>query len=512
MGTSLMIGSVFIDKSRYKETIRVRIMDKQFEDGVWKKKLIRHIGTAKSELDLKFLNENAKEVLYELKHKNQLALEFPGQSDMTGLRTVGEYHQGADLVLGTLMDRIGISSPNLSLLRQLVIARILYPVSKIRTVSFLNRSFGAHLEKDQVYRFLDSLSKSQEEILGSLREYVTTNYPASFNFILYDVTTLYFETDHDDEDVAETGGLRKRGYSKDKRDDLPQAVLGLGVNALGMPLTYRLYPGNTYEGSTLIRGIDDTLKCLNHASLTVVGDAGMLSEKNLVALEERDLTYIVGARLKSLPNSLEKEILSLDFTDEMTKEIVYKNRRLVVSYSPSRAKRAISQRKRSVARLEQLIAKNQAVRRHQYLDFTIKEKPKIDQMAVEAASKWDGIKGYFTNNFNMSAGEVIDHYRDLYKVEQSFRMSKTDLRIRPTFHFRQSRIEAHVIICMLGLCVLRMLEQQVKPLGLTYKSALDEISFAKAAILELGNQTFIAPPKYRPAMQQIVRSIESSGN
>ena len=154
MGTSLMIGSVFIDKSRYKETIRIRIMDKQFEDGVRKKKLIRHIGTAKSELDLKFLNEKAKEVLYELKHKNQLALEFPDQSDMTGLRTVGEYHQGADLVLGTLMDRIGISSPNLSLLRQLVIARILYPVSKIRTVSFLNRSFGANLEKDQVYRFL----------------------------------------------------------------------------------------------------------------------------------------------------------------------------------------------------------------------------------------------------------------------------------------------------------------------------------------------------------------------
>ena len=169
------------------------------------------------------------------------------------------------------MDRIGISSPNLSLLRQLVIARILYPVSKIRTVSFLNRSFGARLEKDQVYRFLDNLSKSQEEILGSLREYVATNYPASFNFILYDVTTLYFETDHDDEDVAETGGLRKRGYSKDKRDDLPQIVLGLGVNSLGMPLTYRLYPGNTYEGSTLIRGIDDTLKSLNQASLTVNG-------------------------------------------------------------------------------------------------------------------------------------------------------------------------------------------------------------------------------------------------
>lgn len=483
-------------------------MDKQLENGVWKKKLIRHIGTAKSELDLKFLDQKAKEVLHELKHKNQLELEFPSYEDMTGLRTVGEFHQGADLVLGALVDRLQISSPNPSLLRYLVIARILHPVSKIRTVSFLNRNFGTRLEKDQVYRFLDNLSKFQDEILDSVKQYVVTNYPSSLNFILYDVTTLYFETDHDDEDVGDIEGLRKKGFSKEKRDDLPQVVLGLGVNSLGMPLTYRIYPGNTYEGSTLISGIDDTLKSLNQTTLTVVGDAGMLSENNLIALEERNLTYIVGARLKSLPNSLIQEILSLDFTGETTKEIIYKNRRLVISYSASRAKRAISQRKRSIARLEKLIIKNQAVRKHQYLDFTIKEKPRIDTSAVEAASRWDGIKGYITNDFAMTSGQVIDYYRDLYKVEQSFRMSKTDLRIRPTFHFRQSRIEAHVIICMLSLCVLRMLEQQVKPLGITYKTALDEISSTKAAILELGDKTFVAPPKYRPMMQKILRSME----
>ena len=272
-------------------------MDKQLENGVWKKKLIRHIGTAKSELDLKFLDQKAKEVLHELKHKNQLELEFPSYEDMTGLRTVGEFHQGADMVLGALVDRLRISSPNPSLLRYLVIARILHPVSKIRTVSFLNRNFGTRLEKDQVYRFLDNLSKFQDEILDSVKQYVVTNYPSSLNFILYDVTTLYFETDHDDEDVGDIEGLRKKGFSKEKRDDLPQVVLGLGVNSLGMPLTYRIYPGNTYEGSTLISGIDDTLKSLNQTTLTVVGDAGMLSENNLIALEERNLTYIVGTRL-----------------------------------------------------------------------------------------------------------------------------------------------------------------------------------------------------------------------
>lgn len=354
---------------------------------------------------------------------------------------------------------------------------------------------------------MDVISKFGKQILSTTRNYLINNYPKSFDYILYDVTTLYFETDFEDQDQDDVPGFRKKGYSKDKRDDLAQIVLGLGVNSVGMPLTYKLYPGNTYEGSTLISGIDETLEALDYHSLTVVGDAGMLSDKNLVALEERKLFYIVGARLKSLPKSVQNEILDLDFTNNKTYEITYKNRRLIISYSASRAKRTSSQRKRSIRRLEDLIAKNQAVRKHQFLDFSIAEKPKLNLEAIESASRWDGIKGYITNNFDLGPNQIIDHYVDLYKVEQSFRMSKTDLRIRPAFHFKQSRIEAHVIICMLSLTILRILEQKVKPLGVSYKVALDEIISAKAAIVGLGEQKFIIPPSYGPLMQQIIDSL-----
>lgn len=354
---------------------------------------------------------------------------------------------------------------------------------------------------------MDRIAKVQDEILHTMRNYLMTTYLGSFGYILYDVTTLYFETDSEDED-SETPGLRKKGYSKDKREDLPQVVLGLAVNSLGMPLSYRLYPGNTFEGSTLLDGIDETLKTMGLTSLTVVGDAGMLSEKNLSALEERGLHYIVGARLKSLPKSLCDKITSLDFSRDSTREITHKNRRIVISYSASRAKRAVSLRERSVVRLEKLIAKNQAVRKHQYLDFTIKEKPTINIVAVTEASRWDGIKGYVTNNFDLAPDEVITHYGELYRVEQSFRMSKSDLKIRPAFHYREKRIQAHVVICMLGLCVLRMLEYQVRPLGLTVGSALDEISAAKAAIVKLGDRQFVIPPEYGPIMKQIIGTLE----
>lgn len=499
---------MFIEKSRYRSTVRVRIMEKELEGGIWKRRLIRHVGTAKSELDLGVLMQRAKEMLFQMERPGQLDLGLGSLSRGGGLRTTGEYSEGANLVLGGLFDRLVIEGPDRSLLRLLVIARILLPSSKMRTVRFLNKAFGTSIELDQVYRFMDVLAKEQDVVLGSARNRLIELFPGSFDFILYDVTTLYFETDNEDEDTDDAAGFRKRGYSKDKRDDLPQIVLGLAVNSLGMPLTFTLYPGNTYEGSTLIAGIDEALGVLGQDQITVIGDAGMLSEKNLAALQERHLHYIVGARLKSLPRYIQDEILNLDFQRNSEHEISYKDRRIVLSYSDSRAKRARSLRERSVARLEGLIAKNQAVRKHQYLDFTVKEKPTINQDAVVGAAKWDGIKGYVTNNFDMTRANVIFHYGELYKVEQSFRMSKSDLKIRPAFHYRQERIEAHVIICMLALCVMRMLECHVKPIGMTVKTALEEISSAKAALVRLGAQQFAIPPDYGPAMQNIMAALE----
>ena len=438
-------------------------MEQELVDGVWKRKLVRHIGTAKSDLELEILTRKAKEILDELKRPNQLRIPFSVEQSYTGdLRTVGEFYQGADLVLGHLFDRLDIDRCESQLLRFLTIARILLPSSKRRTVQFLNKGFGTSLELDQIYRFMDTIAEVQSEILSSTRNYLLRTYPKSFDYILYDVTTLYFESDNEDQDQGDNPGLRKKGYSKDKRDDLAQVVLGLAVNSFGMPLSYRLYPGNTFEGSTLLDGIAQTLKTIGLGDLTVVGDAGMLSNKNLLALEEKGLYYIVGARLKSLPKSLQDKITNLDFSTSSTHELLHNNRRLIVSYSASRAKRTKSQRQRSIDRLEKLIAKNQAVRKHQYLDFTISQSPKINTEAIAQACKWDGIKGYITNNFKLGQNEVISHYGQLYKVEQSFRMSKTDLKIRPTFHYKEKRIQAHVVICMLGLCVLRMLEYQVE--------------------------------------------------
>jgi transposase len=360
---------------------------------------------------------------------------------------------------------------------------------------------------------MDVLHSKQSAVLKQVRRYTTTTYPTALGYVLYDVTTLYFEVEQDDEDkLASDGsgvvtpGLRKKGYSKDHRGDMTQVVLGLAVNELGMPLSYQLHSGDTYEGHTLLSGIDATLDVLNATELTVVADAGMLSEQNLQALEKRDLHYIVGARLKSLSAANQAKILTLDFTEQQLYELEVNKRRLIVSYSPLRAARAKSLRKKSVARLEKLIAKGTAVRKHGYLDFSIKDAPKLKQAAIAAAAQWDGIKGYVTNRTEseMEAAAIIAHYTSLFRVEQSFRLYKSDVRVRPAFHYKPERVEAHVVICMLALTVIRILEQEVRPLGLTIEQAIHEISTAKAAIVSLNNQEFVVPPAYTAVQNEIL--------
>lgn len=504
---------MYIEKSRYRTSTRIRIIRKVLVAGVWKKRLVQHIGTASHILDIEVLLAKAEQVLAELRHGDQLALGFKTDfAPASRLQRTGDYWQLADTILGNLYDRLGIAA-DLPFLRLMVIARIVFPASKLRTASFLSECLGTLCYENQLYRAMDIIAGQQTAIMKQVRSYTAATYPASLGYVLYDVTTLYFETEHDDEDQhLKDGtiqpGLRKKGYSKDHRGDLPQVVLGLAVNELGMPLSYQLHSGDTYEGHTLLSGIDATLDVLAETDLTVVADAGMLSSKNLLALEERDLHYIVGARLKSLSAANQAKVLKLDFSSDKLHELTIDKRRLVVSYSAKRATRAKSLRDKSVARLERLIAKGTAVRKHSYLDFTIKDQPKLNQAAIDATAQWDGIKGYITNRSKkeMNSAKVIEHYTSLFRVEQSFRMYKSDVAVRPAFHYKPQRLEAHVMICMLALTVMRILEQAVRPLNLTTDQAIHEICSAKAAVVNLNNQQFVVPPAYTPLQMQLLKA------
>jgi len=270
-----------IEKSRYRTSTRVRIVTKVRVGKVWKKRLVKHIGAAQSELDSAVLVSQAEQTLATLRQGEQLALRLSADEPSSRLRRVGDYWQLAEASLGSLYDRLGITA-TIPFLRLMVIARIVYPKSKLQTAVFLAESFATQCHENQLYRAMDILAAQQTTVLQQVRSYTMTTYPAAMGYVLYDVTTLYFEVEHDDEDTTAldgsvTPGLRKKGYSKDHRGDMTQVVLGLAVNELGMPLSYQVHSGDTYEGHTLLAGIDETLDILSETELTVVADAGMLS-------------------------------------------------------------------------------------------------------------------------------------------------------------------------------------------------------------------------------------------
>ncbi len=271
------------------------------------------------------------------------------------------FHQ----VFGAVYDVIGFPK---TLLRDLVVSRIVYPRSKLATIRYLNNALGISLSKDKVYRFLDTLDKDQ--LTRTAYQFVKRRNQGQLTLIFYDVTTLYFETNTEDD-------LRQKGYSKDHRGDMPQILIGLFVDKDGYPFDFDFFEGKTFEGHTFPKMVAHLKKKYTFDHLTIVADAGMLSKENLDFLDGQKIGYIVGARLKYLPQSLKANITSTshNYTKVPILETTYQKKRLLVDYSEKRAKKDKANRDKQIQRLEKKIEKKQTViRKSKYLKTT-RQKP-----------------------------------------------------------------------------------------------------------------------------------------
>jgi transposase len=498
---------MYVHTSPYKNTWRVRILQKVTVGGGRKEKLVEHIGSARNKTDLLFLKEKAKQRIDELRPQLSLLdrLPDPGtDSDRQPLELRDPFAYGLWQIAGGIYDQLGLPD---DLLKYLVLARIALPKSKRATVRYLSDSLRVCVTLTDVYRFMDSLDKDNltSILLAYAQKQAQTVEGQGISVVFYDVTTLYFETNEDDADTvnSQTGevvlaGLRKKGYSKDHRYDLPQIVVGLTVDGSGFPLDFQVYEGNKYEGQTLldgIRGVQGKLK-LDASKLTVVADAGMLSQANLEDLEKQGYRYIVGARIKSMDAAQTKCILGWDYPKAGTLESdvtpaaksktanpeacsVSPARRLIVTYSQKRADRSRKNRERLIKKLQARLKHGQVIKKSKYIildmpadnatdkaSSSIKKKGAkalsghLDMAKLEADARFDGLKGYVTNTELMSE-EVVARYGNLWHVEKSFRISKSDLRVRPTFHFKRERVIAHLAICVCALGVLREFERRL---------------------------------------------------
>lgn len=421
--------------------------------------LIKHVGSASSPEQIEILRLKALEELNQIKLDKQPSL-FPDFNKTPRAKLINWRITGFHQIFGHIYDLIGFPR---SLLKDLVIARIVYPKSKLATVRYLDQYLGIRLTVDKVYRFLDTLDK--DELTKIAFDFVSQKNNG-MTLIFYDVTTLYFETNDED-------NLRKKGYSKDHKNDLPQILIGLFVDQAGYPFDFDFYDGSTFEGHAFQKAIRALIKKYQFTDLVVVADAGMLSEKNINFLETKKLSYIVGARLKSLPEKIKKQIFAHDYTKQPIHEIKNtikteqtERNRLIIDFSEKRAKKDKFNREKLVKKLEiKLASKKEIIKKSKYLLWESQGVVAgIDQNKIELDKRHDGLKGYFTNLKNeIKPTEIIDQYHNLWQVEKAFRMSKSDLQERPIFHRREKRIRSHLIICFCSLLIMKEVEKSLKP-------------------------------------------------
>ncbi|MCM1140384.1 MAG: IS1634 family transposase [Muribaculum sp.] len=205
---------------------------------------------------------------------------------------------GADLILDRVFDNVGFNRIEDDIFRKLVKARLSYPASKAETVEYLKNHFDEDVSLSKIYRYLDKLSDSQHQIVQDISvEHTRQILGGCIGVLYYDVTTLYFEADYEDD-------LRKTGFSKEGRHKNPQIILGLLVSIDGYPLAYCIHEGNKYEGHNMLPVVTEFVRKYNLDDFIVVADSGLMNNDNTADLEKHGYNYIIGAKIKNEDVSL----------------------------------------------------------------------------------------------------------------------------------------------------------------------------------------------------------------
>lgn len=427
-----------------------------------KYKLHQTVGSASSPEGIEILLQQARHTLSRIQGQSSL---FPSQTDANiegFLNTLSNSHIqviGPELVFGKIYDAIGFNAVGEDLFRHLVIARLAFPLSKLKTIDYLYRFQGVQLNINSIYRFLDKLNRElKEQVQQIAYQYTLQLLNNKISIVFYDMTTLYFEASDEDD-------LRKAGFSKDGKHQNPQIYLGLLVTVQGYVIGYEIFEGNIFEGHTLIPVIQKMSQKFKLSNPIVVADAGLLSKANISGLEQHQYEYILGAKIKTEGWAVKNQILSAHLSDGDLMVVDKGNCKLIVTYAGNRAAKDAHNRKRGLQRLEKQIKSGKLTKAqinnkgyNKYLAMKGNVSIEIDYEKYEQDGCWDGMKGYITNS-RLKPTAIVENYKHLWQIEKAFRMSKTDLRIRPIYHRLADRIEAHICISFAAYAIYKDLER-----------------------------------------------------
>ena len=523
----------------------------EYADG--RQRIVKHVGSAHTEAELGVLLETAREMLAD---PSQGVLDLPvtamppvaplvprrggsvlfetgGTASAAGRdspgRVVGTSSRVLFDALSAVFTDLGFVGLGDAVFQDLVISRIVEPTSLLdtgRVLTDLGRSPASYSTMKRTLRRAGT-GGYRDQVARACFTHAAT--ASDISLCLYDVTTLYFEAEKEDD-------LRKVGYSKERRVD-PQVVVGLLVDRHGFPLEIGCFEGNRAETTTLIPVIEGFQARHGIADMVVVADAGMLSAGNLKALDEARLRFIVGSRVTKAPNDLASHFrwhgdafIDGQVIDTITPRVATKiaaavndtakraepvwnpevhdrSWRAVWSYSTKRAVRDAKTLTLQENRAKAVIAGEKSARTPRFV--TVKNGTRtLDEASLTRARRLVGLKGYVSNipaNV-MPATEVIGSYHELWHVEASFRMSKTDLRARPMFHHTRDAIEAHLTIVFTALAVSREVQART---GLAIANVIKQLRPLRSATIAINGAEQTFPPVIPPQQQAILDAIHS---
>lgn len=408
----------------------------------------------------------------------------------------------------------------------MTIQHLLSPTSKLGSYKAQHRYMSLpEVGLNHLYRALDILSEGKKVIESHLFQMNRDLFNMQIDVVFYDVTTFHFESVKQDD-------LRDFGFSKNAKFNEVQVVLGMLVDCEGRPVGYELFPGNTFEGKTLNTALESIEKRFGIRNIIIVADRGINSKLNLKSIVDKNYGYIVASRIKSMPASVKAEILNnKDYVtlseneingvlkykvidhinqfkikdenrDELTKRkkqiAVELSEKLIITYSDKRARKDKLDRERLLEKANYLLQDKSRITSSnkrggkKYLKELTNTDWTLDSKSVEEDTKWDGYYGIQTSEKELSVEKILDAQRTLWRIEESFRIMKSTLEVRPIFHWTENRIKGHFVICFLAFLLERTLEIKLRNAEIDasperIRSALNSMQFAE---IELQDNKF----------------------
>ena len=468
-----------------------------------KRVIYKHIGSAKTDSELEtmlvvaqdFIDNYAPTLPFEIETKfdNLLYLD---KADFLGV-----YYTYLYEILSAIIKKVGLSGINKQFLLDLVIMRILDPSSKLRSIELLETCFGIKHSRKSFYKSARNWLSLKEEVEQIVIKFLKENYDFNFELLFYDVTTLYFETFDADE-------FRKQGFSKDNKSLQPQILVALMVTPEGFPVGYEVFPGNTFEGHTILPVVKAFIQKHSIKQFTIVADAAMISNDNVEELRKAGINYIVGARLGNIGNELFQRIhSSLVREDGNTIRLQTEKGYLICSFSNTRYRKDKYEMEKQIQRAEILLKEPGKIKKVKFLK-TDNNEPALNNELINRTKVLLGIKGYYTDleESIVDNETVISRYHDLYKIEQAFRISKNDLKTRPIFHFKEEPIKLHLLICFMALVISKHIELTTNVSIKKFVTELKKVTDARM-FSQITNKEMRIRAKMMPIVEDLIRKL-----